>query len=130
MAGNNNHRGRQNYPTGEDLKIGSVVKLCDLASARGQQLNQKVAKILTGLSQERYGVELLASGEKMSIQPKNLRIVCSFCHKDNFDFYTCEDCEVSRYCDQECQKKDWAKQPMGHRTECVMLGGRRRNTYR
>lgn len=106
------------YPAGEDLKVGSTVKLCGLASAQGQRLNEKVGQITNDIRDERFAVKLVATGEKKLLKPQNLRIVCSFCHADSEDFYTCEDCMVARYCGVDFQKKDWKKQSDGHKQQC------------
>jgi hypothetical protein len=105
------------YPPGEDLKVGSTVKLCHLTSARGKELNESVARVLDELAKDRHNVDILSSNNnKMQVQPKNMRVVCSSCHADMEAFYICSQCEIATYCDKNCQRTHWKKQ--GHKQEC------------
>jgi hypothetical protein len=104
------------YPPGEDLKVGSTVKLCHLTSERGKELNESVALILDELTKDRHNIDILPSNNKMRVQPKNLRVVCSSCHADKEAFHICSQCQIATYCDKDCQRSHWKKQ--GHKQEC------------
>jgi hypothetical protein len=88
-----------------------------LTWTRGKELNESVARTLDELTQDRHNVDILPSHNKMQVQPKNMRVVCSSCHANIKAFQICSQCEIATYCDKICQRTHWKKQ--GHnKQEC------------
>jgi len=63
-------------------------------------------------------VHLLANSKMENVvkMVKNLKEgkVCASCQGVSGKLLTCSVCEVTHYCNRECQKKDWKR----HKTEC------------
>lgn len=123
-------------PSGKDLFVGSTVRLCNLTSERGKELNDRSATIVGSLREGRYDVRLIVAedgnnvpaktakhpSEKLKrIKPSNMRVVCTACFSDQKIFCICSKCKIAAYCNETCQHMHWKKKPYGHKQQCKLL---------
>lgn len=72
-----------------------------------------------------YAVEDVAG----DTEPRTLRPCCFYCQatalanevtSNNSPLLSCSKCLVARYCQKECQVRDWKRSPGGHKSCCSM----------
>mmetsp|Transcript_41574 Transcript_41574/g.100123 ORF Transcript_41574/g.100123 Transcript_41574/m.100123 type:complete len:481 (+) Transcript_41574:1-1443(+) len=105
--------------------MGSAVKLVNLQSKKGRQLNGRTGLIMSDevTAQGRCCVRLNrkeSSDEEssppsdakikpidMNIKPMNLVPVCNQCRNDSKKLLACAGCKQVHYCSKECQREHW-----------------------
>ena len=100
------------------------VRLQCLSNAMYNGLLGRILSFSSGVCHNgRYCVELIGDIapqllRTLQVKPENIVHVCRHCLKGGEKLLFCAKCRHSRYCDQNCQKLDWAR----HKEECVSCG--------